>query len=302
MKINLVCEGGGVRGIAHIGALCALEDYGFTFNSFAGTSVGALITSLMAVGYSAYEIKKILFDLDFSLYINKTILASIPVLGKKLSLFKSKGIFSTTAIEELLTKLYSVKGKKYFKDINKDINYIRFIATDITQKQILILPEDLKKYNIDPLNFEIAKAVKMSISLPLIFIPEKIKTPKGSCYILDGGLISNLPIWLFNSNTKYPTFALKLVSNQDKNVTYAEKCSLNKYLMDIIDACMAKNESIYFSSLNNIHTLELPTFDIAVTDFYISYSNKEKLFNSGYNTMTNFLKKNNICSNINHLN
>ena len=60
MKINLVCEGGGVRGIAHIGALCALEDYGFTFNSFAGTSVGALITSLMAVGYSAYEIKKIL--------------------------------------------------------------------------------------------------------------------------------------------------------------------------------------------------------------------------------------------------
>ena len=34
MKINLVCEGGGVRGIAHIGALCALEDYGFTFNSF----------------------------------------------------------------------------------------------------------------------------------------------------------------------------------------------------------------------------------------------------------------------------
>ena len=153
------------------------------------------------------------------------------------------------------------------------------------------------------MNFEISKAVKMSISLPFIFIPEKLKTPKGSCYIVDGGLISNLPIWLFNNTTtKYPTFALKLVSNQDKNITYAEKCPLSKYLMDILDACMAKNESIYFSSLNNIHTLELPTFDIAVTDFYISYSNKEKLFNSGYNTMTNFLKKNNICSNINHLN
>ena len=34
MKINLVCQGGGVRGIAHIGALCALEDYGFTFNCY----------------------------------------------------------------------------------------------------------------------------------------------------------------------------------------------------------------------------------------------------------------------------
>ena len=59
---------------------------------------------------------------------------------------------------------------------------------------------------------------------------------------------------------------------------------------------MTTNESIYFSSLKNIHTIDIPTFDIAVTDFYISYQNKEKLFNSGYNTMTNFLKKNNISS------
>ena len=39
--------------------------------------------------------------------------------------------------------------KKYFKDISNNSNFLRFIATDITQKQILILPEDLKKYNIN---------------------------------------------------------------------------------------------------------------------------------------------------------
>ena len=66
--------------------------------------------------------------------------------------------------------------------------------------------------------------------------------------------------------------------------------------MDIINASMAKNESIYFSSVNNIHTIDIPTFDIAITDFYISNQNKEKLFNSGYSTITNFLKKNNISS------
>ena len=83
MKINLVCQGGGVRGIAHIGALCALEDYGFTFNCFSGTSVGALVTSLMAVGYSAYEVKKILFDIDFNLYINKEYTKNLYFLAKK---------------------------------------------------------------------------------------------------------------------------------------------------------------------------------------------------------------------------
>ena len=49
-------------------------------------------------------------------------------------------------------------------------------------------------------------------------------------------------------------------------------------------------------SVNNIHTIDIPTFDIAITDFYISNQNKEKLFNSGYSTITNFLKKNNISS------
>lgn len=293
MKINLVCEGGGIKGIAHIGAVCALEDSGFTFNSFAGTSAGAMISSLLATGYSGHELKDILFNLDFNLYIKKTLLSSIPIIGEKLSLFKSKGLFSTDAIYELLTKLFEKKHKKYFKDIStEDINFLRIIATDISQKQLLIFPEDLKKYDVDPLDYEIAKSVIMSISIPLFFIPKRLKTSTGSCYIVDGGLMSNFPIWLYDNRktNNYSTFGLRLTSDKDYKTTYAEKCSLTTYLFDIVDAAMCKNESLYFNKSHSLSIINIPTFNIGVTDFLISLQDKERLFKSGYDSTINFLK------------
>lgn len=293
MKINLVCEGGGIKGIAHIGAICALEDLGFTFNSFAGNSAGALVTSLLATGYTGYELKDILFSFNFNSCINKTILASIPMIGEKLSLFKSKGLFSSDAIYQVLTDLFKTKGKKYFKDLcNGNMNFLRLIATDITNKQILIFPEDLKKYDIDPMDYEVSKAVIMSISIPLFFIPQKLQTANGSCYIVDGGIMSNFPIWLYNNarGNTYPTFGLKLISDKNCKITYAEKCPLTTYIFDIIDTIMSKNEDVYFKDNNQINIINIPTFDIGVTDFSLSLEDKKRLFNSGYNSTMNFIK------------
>ena len=289
MEINLVCEGGGVRGIAHVGAICALEELGYTFKSFAGTSVGAFVTSLMAAGYSGEELKDIIFSTDFNIYIHKTILSTLPLIGKNLSIIKSKGIFSTSAIEKLLDDLYLAKGKIYLKDICID-NYFKCIATDITKKQLLILPEDLSKYDIDWMNLPISKAVKMSISLPLIFIPEKLKTPNGNCYIIDGGVMSNFPIWLFdNSKDETPTFGLKLTADNYKT-TYEDKYPLSNYLLDIIDLAIDNNDSIYFNNNSKFHIINIPTLNIGITDFSISLEDKKRLFKSGYNSIVNYFK------------
>lgn len=58
MKCNVVFEGGGVKGIAHIGALKAMEDYGIAVDKLAGTSVGALIATLIRFGYKADDLYK----------------------------------------------------------------------------------------------------------------------------------------------------------------------------------------------------------------------------------------------------
>ena len=57
---DLVCEGGGIKGIALLGAIYYLNEQGYEFKKIAGTSAGAIVASLLAVGYKGNELKDIL--------------------------------------------------------------------------------------------------------------------------------------------------------------------------------------------------------------------------------------------------
>ena len=65
-RVDLVFEGGGVKGIALIGALAVLEERGYEPQGVAGTSAGALLAALLAAGYTATELREIFLDFDFS--------------------------------------------------------------------------------------------------------------------------------------------------------------------------------------------------------------------------------------------
>ena len=149
------------------------------------------------------------------------------------------------------------------------------------------------KYNIDPLNFSIAKAVRMSISIPFIFKPILIEDNDKSSFMVDGGLISNFPVWLFDVEgiPRWPTFGLRLKSDDEDNFTAAKDTGLLKYLFNIIDTAISSNEEAYLNNKDSIRTIDIPTFDISTLDFYISKEKKEKLFNSGYNSAKEFLDK-----------
>jgi NTE family protein len=58
MDITLALGGGGVRGVAHIGVLRALEKHGFNIKAIAGTSSGGLAGAAYAAGYSTEQIEK----------------------------------------------------------------------------------------------------------------------------------------------------------------------------------------------------------------------------------------------------
>ena len=85
MKIDGVFEGGGVRGIAPVGAICALAEKGYEWERVAGTSAGAIIAALLAAGYSCSELKTIITDIDYNKFTKKTFIDKIPFIGKGLS-------------------------------------------------------------------------------------------------------------------------------------------------------------------------------------------------------------------------
>ena len=64
-KIGLVLSGGGARGIAHIGVIKALEDNNIPVDYVTGTSMGAIVGSLYAMGYSPDDIAAVLKSEDF---------------------------------------------------------------------------------------------------------------------------------------------------------------------------------------------------------------------------------------------
>lgn len=299
MKADIVCEGGGVKGIALLGAIYYLEEQGYTFERYAGTSAGAIVTSLLAVGYTGKDLKNMLLDLDFKDFYVKNKVNLLPLLGPTISLFKNKGLFSGNNIENYLNKLYKAKGKTKFKDISIDgVSTLKVIASDITNKKLLILPDDLINYNIDPLEFSIAKAVRMSISIPFYFNPVILKSGKNSSFIVDGGLLSNFPIWLFDveRNPRWPTFGLKLISNGDLKTTHPNKSNLITYSCDVIDTILTKDDEAFLNNKDSVRTIKIRTYDVGTVDFGISKDEYLNLFNSGYNSAKTFLAKWNFSS------
>src|SRR4029453_13730341 len=99
-SVDLVCEGGGVKGVGLAGAYSVLEEHGYRVQNVAGTSAGAITAALIAAGYTAEELKKIVFELDFAQFEDKGWEDRIPLFGKGISLLSDQGIYEGTRFLE----------------------------------------------------------------------------------------------------------------------------------------------------------------------------------------------------------
>lgn len=244
-----IFEGGGVKGIAHIGALRALEERGFFCKKAAGTSVGAIIASLVVSGYNSTELTNILFNLNIN---------SLKQRSKLFNSIRHLGIYSSSPLEEYLDELLKSKGVNTFLDLKKGTDYLlKVIATDITKRKKIILPDDLYKYNIHPDSFKVSKSVVMSSTYPFFYKPLKLN----KSLIIDGGVSDNFPINVFNDN-KALIIGFNLVDN----------------IRDI-----KKSDDIFI--------IKIPTYGIKSMNFNISNELKKKLYISGYMAGVKFLNK-----------
>lgn len=198
MLVDGVFEGGGVRGIAHIGGAQAIEENGYRWNRLAGTSAGSIIATLLACGYSSSEIKEVMESLDYKRFMKGSWIDKVPLIGKGLNLFLNEGLYDNSYEEEWLDDLLKQKGIRNFDDIEED--KLKIIISDISNGRMVTIPDDLVRYG-ESSKFSIAKAVRMSSTIPFFFRPVKwkVKNQKTFYYIVDGGILSNFPIWIFDS-------------------------------------------------------------------------------------------------------
>lgn len=220
---NLVFEGGGVKGIAYGGALMRLDEMGllYSVDRVAGTSAGAITACLMSLGYSSKEISKIVAETDFSKFEDNTFLFIRDIFR----LINYYGWNKGDVFEQWLYELIEKKtGNRHFTfaDLHKKV-----ICCEQGYKELYIVATNVTKQRAETISFEnypdleIAKAVRMSMSIPIFFMAVK----NNDDVFVDGGLTSNYPIQIFD-NKKYinnPLNGILAYSGYDKIIVLIMK-------------------------------------------------------------------------------
>ena len=192
MKLGLALSGGGIRGIAHAGALKALEDNNIKIDVIGGTSSGALIGSLYALGYTPYYIYIL-----FKRYAKEiTGINSMPIINGIGNYMMSKkvvitGLKTGKSLEKTFNNLASRKGIKEIGEIKT--MPIVIPAVDIKEAKEYIFTnsvpnvENKEKYIT---HIRVGKAVRASSSFPAVFCPCEFETHQ----FMDGGVLDNVPV------------------------------------------------------------------------------------------------------------
>lgn len=158
-KIGLALGSGGARGFAHIGVISVLKKHNIPIDYIAGSSIGALIAVLYGAGSNIERLYKIAKVFKSKYYIDYV----VPKMG----------LISGKRAKEL------IKVLSYGKKIEDLDLPIAVIATDLLTGEKVVFKEG-----------EIDTAVRGSISIPGIFVPE----PWNGRLLVDGGVIDRIPV------------------------------------------------------------------------------------------------------------
>lgn len=190
-KIGLVLSGGGARGFAHVGVLRVLEENNIPIDYIAGTSIGAIVGGLYAMGYSVDDIEDVIRNQDWNLVLSDNVdrkyiplydrdehdryAFSFPIYKNGVSL--PQGII----VGHNVMKVFSRFTRPYsgIQDFSKfPIPFACIAANIVDGKEVVMKSGD------------VSMAIRASMAIPTIFTP----ISSGEKLLVDGGMVNNLPV------------------------------------------------------------------------------------------------------------
>jgi len=248
---NLVLCGGGVRGIAHLGALKALEEQNILQNikNISGSSIGGIIGCLIAIGYTPTEIYNVIevFDLE-------------KCRTKKMSdIFTQFGIDDGHNFRIIIKKLFKKKKISHTMTFNElyKLKGMKLILTTvcINDKTVKYLSNETEP------NMPLIDGLRMTSSFPFWFIPVLYKN---KLYI-DGGCIDNFPISVFKDELD-KTIGIYLISLNE----YKTKISnIEEYFMSLIE-CLSESFALSVINTYSENTIKINLESIGMLEFNLS--------------------------------
>lgn len=196
-SVGLVLSGGGAKGIAHVGVIKALEDNNIPIDYIAGTSMGAIIGALYAMGFTPEEMMKLLKSQEFGYWSSGQInpayvyyfsretptpaLFHVPISAKKNAPADSipASIINPNPMSFAFMELFSAYSAQCGNDFNKLFVPYRCVASDVAAQHKVV-------HSGGPLG----ESVRSSMSFPIVFQPIRMD----GAYLYDGGIFDNFPV------------------------------------------------------------------------------------------------------------
>lgn len=209
---------------------------------------------------------------------------------KNIITFSKEGcLFDGDYLEDWVYRLLLQRGIRTFGDlkggltdeVNPSGYRFRALAVDATREKVIVLPDDAIYYGIKPEDLEVAKAVRMSASVPFAFKPVELKKQEGDSSkvynIVDGGVLDNFPLWLIGSTNYLPTLGFTLDGGRKKLLSINTPLQIFKFLVSFVhDIGIPK-----YQSLKNKYVVKINTGKISSLDMDLSQEEMDYLYNEG---------------------
>lgn len=292
MKVDGVFAGGGIKAYAFIGAYEVLEKKGIEFARLAGTSAGALFSAFVAAGYSSKQLHGILEELDEKAFLDRRFPRRYIPLFKWLRVYYKLGLYKGERLERWIDEKLAQKGVRTFGDLPK--GSLKIVASDLTKGRLVVFPDDLAEYGYRADKFPLAKALRMSVSIPYFFEPVKLYEKNSKfkySLIVDGGVLSNFPIWLFLEEKKKqrPVIGFRLTPNLESIPLNRNRNAIEMF-QSLFDTMKKAHDVRYISKKYAENIVFIPVEQIEATDFALTKQEKEELIQLGKERTDSFLK------------
>jgi NTE family protein len=275
---RVTLSGGGIRGLAHIGALEVLEERGAlkAVKEYIGISAGALIAFCMCVGATLSELRMMVTVLDFG---------SIRHLEPDtiLSFMETYGLDTGANLEKLARAVLRAKG------LSPALTFAELAAARPTAPRLRIFATDLNTCTVAELSaataptMQVVAALRASTCIPIYFQP--VQHPATGHYLVDGGVVSHSPFTFLTADEADSTLSITF---SDEHKPVGEIRDLKDYLVQLYYAF----DFYYNKELTDKRrkqVLFIRTGRRNSLDFEMSQEQRIELMNMGRDSATAYL-------------
>ncbi|HHJ49498.1 MAG TPA: hypothetical protein ENJ88_01155 [Phaeodactylibacter sp.] len=284
---NLVFESGGVKGVAYIGAIRALEEQNALqgIEKVAGTSAGSIMAALLAVRFTPDEVHEAVFNMDFKSFEDDKNYREVK---------KHYGLYAGNTFLQWLKGLFVQKG------VHPDITFAglrQMGGRDLKVYAVDLYLQQLQEFSFDSTpDTIVTEAVRASMSIPLYFRAWQFSNgmPNRNLYV-DGGVMLGYPIAAFDGpdSPAAETLGFRL-DNTDQVATlnafgYSD---FPEYAKALFASLLKAQDALFAEDLKaQKRTVVINDLGVSGTNFDLTDAEKNALIAEGYQATTAFFEE-----------